>query len=291
MSILCIGSINIDHVYRVDQHPGAGETLSDQGYTLYLGGKGANMSLAAAAAGAAVRHVGAVGHEGLWCRDRLAAAGIGVADVAELETATGHAIIMVDAKGENIILIHAGANRALIEDQIATAIAGAAPGDWLSLQNETNLVPEAAARAQAAGLSVAYAAAPFDAEAAVAVLPYVDLLAVNQVEASQLAEAMGTPAEALPVPAVLITQGARGALYRDSAGTVTVDAFPATPVDTTGAGDTFAGYFLAALDSGASPAEGLRRSSAASAIQITRHGAADAIPDGIEVDQFLADRT
>lgn len=287
MSILCIGSINIDHVYRVGRHPAPGETLSDKGHAVHLGGKGANMSLAAAAAGARLRHVGAVGAEGTWCRDRLAVAGVDVSAVVEVDGATGHAIIMVDDAGENIILIHAGANRALTEAQIEGAIASASPGDWVLLQNETNLVPFAARAARAAGLKVAYAAAPFDAEAAREVLPHVDLLAVNEVEAAQLADALGTTAETLPVPAVLVTMGAEGAHLTQAGEIFEVSAFPVTPVDTTGAGDTFLGYALAALDAGSAPADALRRAAAASAIQITRPGAADAIPTAAEVDAFL----
>lgn len=287
MSILCIGSINIDHVYRVEQHPLPGETLSDRGHAVYLGGKGANMSLAAAAAGAEVRHVGAVGSEGGWCRDRLANADIDVSAVVEVEDATGHAIIMVDDAGENIILIHAGANRALKKSQIEAAIAEAKPGDWVLLQNETNLVRFAAETARVGGLKVAYAAAPFDASAARDVLPHIDLLAVNEVEAAQLAETMGTAVDTLPVPAILVTMGAQGARLTQEGEMFEVSAFDVIPMDTTGAGDTFLGYTLAALDAGSSPTDALRRSSAASAIQITRPGAADAIPSGPEVDAFL----
>lgn len=290
MSILCIGSINIDHVYRVARHPAPGETLSDRGHAVHLGGKGANMSLAAVAAGASVRHVGAVGSEGLWCRDRLDMAGIDVAAVAEVEGATGHAIIMVDDAGENIILIHAGANRALTEAQIEAAIAKAKPGDWVLLQNETNLVSFAAETARETGLKVAYAAAPFEAGAARAVIDNVDLLTVNAVEAAQLAEALGTTPDELPVRSCLITRGADGATYHSSIGALDTPAFNVTPVDTTGAGDTFTGYFLAALDGGEAPHAALRRASAAAAIQITRPGAADAIPSGSEVDAFLEDQ-
>ncbi|MFK7942040.1 MAG: ribokinase [Paracoccaceae bacterium] len=290
MSILSIGSINIDHVYRVSHHPHPGETLADQGYASHLGGKGANMSLAATLAGARVAHVGAVGSDGLWCRDRLAASGVDVSGVAEIEVATGHAIIMVDDAGENVILIHAGANRVLTEAQIETAVSQAAPGDWLLVQNETNLVGFAAKLARETGLNVAYAAAPFDTAMAREVLPYVDLLAVNSIEASQLAEALGARPDALPVPAVLVTCGAKGARFRDRQGSYEVDAFAVKPVDTTGAGDTFFGYFLARLDEGFEPEEALLHASAASAIQITRHGAADAIPASSEVNTFLADQ-
>lgn len=289
MTILNIGSVNIDHVYRVARHPAPGETLFDEGYAVYLGGKGANMSLAACLAGAPVAHAGCIGTEGGWCRDRLAAAGVDVTDLLEVGVATGHAIIMVDTAGENIIVVHSGANRALTETQIEAAIARCKPGDWLLLQNETNLVPFAAHTARAAGMRVAYAAAPFDPVATSDVLPHADLLAVNEIEAEQLAEHLDLSVADLPVPAVLVTLGAAGASYRDASGILRTPAYEVIPVDTTGAGDTFLGYFLGGLDGGSPPESALQRAAAAAAIQITRPGAADAIPQGAEVDAFRAE--
>lgn len=285
--ILGIGSINIDHAYRVASHAAPGETISDLGYLRGLGGKGANQALAASLAGADVRFVGAIGDDGIWCRDRLGAAGIDVTAIAEVEQATGHAIIMIDDAGENLIVIHGGANRSLTEYQIADAIDRASPGDWVLLQNETNLVAMAARAARNAGLKVAYAAAPFDAQTATAMIDNVDLLAVNEIEAAQLAAHLGRPIDRIDVPGLLITRGSKGASYRTAEGEVAVDAFEVTPVDTTGAGDTFLGVFLAALDAGSGSEVALTRAAAAAAIQVTRPGAADAIPDMSEIDRFL----
>jgi ribokinase len=211
MTILNIGSVNIAHVSRVPHHPAPGETLAASDYQVFLGGKGANMSLAAAMAGAEVRHAGAIGAEGAWCRDRLDKAGVDVSEIVTVGAATGHAIINVDDAGENVIVIHAGANRALTEVRVDAAVARCAQGDWLLLQNETNLVPYAAKAAKSAGLSVAYAAAPFDPDATAEVLPYTDLLALNAIEAGQLAAHLGVAEDVLPAPEVLITRGAEGA--------------------------------------------------------------------------------
>lgn len=290
MSIVNLGSINIDHVHRVARLPGAGETVIDTGYAPGLGGKGANQSLAAARAGARVIHVGAVGPDGGWIPPRLAAAGIDVGGIATVKAATGHAVVLVDDAAENAIVIHSGANHALTPAQIEAALAGTKPGDWLLAQNETNLVAEAFAMARARGLRTAYAAAPFDPEVTAALLGSVDLLAMNEVEATQLAAHMGMAAEALPVPELLVTLGARGARHR-AGGTVTeVPAFPVTPVDTTGAGDCFLGYFLAARDAGVAPEAALRRATAAAAIKVTRPGASDGIPAADEVTEFLRER-
>ncbi len=290
MTIFNLGSINIDHVYRVAHLPGPGETVSDLGYAQGLGGKGVNQSLAAAAAGARVHHIGAVGADGAWIVERLAAAGVDVADLATVAAATGHAVVCVDAGGENQIVIHGGANRALTVEQIDRALARARPGDWFLAQNETNLIAEGFARAQALGLKTAYAAAPFEAATAAGLIGSVDLLAVNEVEAGQLAAHLGTAVDTLPVPELLVTLGARGARYRARETVCEVAAFPVTPVDTTGAGDTFLGSFLAARDGGAAPEAALRQAAAAAALQVTRPGAADAIPAADEVAAFLAER-
>jgi len=290
MTIFNLGSINIDHVHRVARLPGPGETVADRGYASGLGGKGVNQSLAAAAAGARVHHIGAVGAADGWIVERLAAAGIDVGDLALVAAATGHAIICVDAAGENQIVIHGGANRALTLEQIDRALARARPGDWFLAQNETNLIGEGLARARASGLRTAYAAAPFEAAAVAGLIGSVDLLALNEVEARQLAAHLGTAAEALPVPELLVTLGARGARWRAGGTVCEVAAFPVTPVDTTGAGDTFLGVFLAARDGGAGPEAALGRAAAAAALQVTRPGAADAIPTAPQVAAFLAER-
>ncbi len=290
MSIVNLGSINVDHVHRVAHLPAPGETIADTTYAMELGGKGANQSQAAARAGARVMHVGAVGPDSGWITGRLAAAGIDVAGITTVDAATGHAVIFVDAAGENVIVIHGGANRALTEAQVEMALARARPGDWFLAQNETNLVAEGLALAKARGLRTAYAAAPFDPATAAGLLDSVDLLAVNEVEASQLAAHLRVPAKALPVPEVVVTLGARGARHLAGGAVSEVPAFPVTPVDTTGAGDCFLGTFLAARDAGASPAVALRRAAAAAAIKVTRRGASAGIPTADEVTAFLAER-
>jgi len=234
--------------------------------------------------------VGAVGPDGGWIAPRLAQAGIDVGHIATVEAATGHAVVLVDDAAENAIVIHGGANRALTEAQIATAVAAAQRGDWFLAQNETNLVAEGFALAKARGLRTAYAAAPFDPTITAGLIGSVDLLAMNEIEAAQLAAHMGIAAEALPVTELVVTLGARGARL-SAGGTVTeVPSFPVTPVDTTGAGDCFLGYFLAARDAGAEPEEALRRATAAAAIKVTRPGASEGIPTAAEVTAFLKER-
>lgn len=285
-----VGSINIDHHYRVSHLPQPGETLRALDYRASLGGKGANQAIAAARAGAAVHMIGAIGDDGAWTLERLAAEGISVTGVARLQGATGHARIEVDVRGENRIVLHGGANRQLELGAVRTALARARPGDWLLLQNETSLVVETARLARALGLQVAYSAAPFDASAVAEVLPQVDLLAVNEIEAGQIEAQLGRSLADIGLPLWLVTAGARGARLQGSGAAFDQPAWVVDPVDTTGAGDVFLGYLVAALARAATADEAMRQAAAAAALQVTRPGAADAIPLRTEVLAFLQSR-
>lgn len=287
MAIWNLGSINIDMVYALPHMPAPGETLAATSFEQGLGGKGANMSVAAARAGAHACHIGAVGAEGKWCVDRLTEYGVDTRHITMGEIATGHAIIAVDPAGENQIILFPGANRVLSADQIGQALSSANAGDILLMQNETNMQAEAAKIGRDLGLRVAYAAAPFDADAVQAVLPYIELLFLNEVEAAQLQEATGKAPQDLGVADVIVTLGAKGARHfngRD--GSVSdVPALKVTPVDTTGAGDTFTGYVLAALDRGLPMPQAMAQAARAGALMVMRHGAADVIPDLKEVQE------
>lgn len=288
MTLFNLGSINIDNFYRVPHMPVPGETLTADDHLVGLGGKGANQSVAAARAGTDVVHIGAVGPDGQWCLQTLQGAGVDIAQVTSLTVATGHANIVVDQDGENQIILYSGANHALTPDQIEAALANGLPTDTLILQNETNMIVEAAKLARARGVRVVYSAAPFVAEDAKAMLPHTDMLVLNQVEATQLTDALGKTIADLNVPVVLITKGAAGAVWiENGVETAQVPAFPVTPVDTTGAGDCFIGYVAAGLDQGMMPEQAMRLGAAASAIKVTRFGTADAIPSRDEVDHFL----
>ena len=282
-----LGSINADHVYAVPHIPAPGETLAATALTYGLGGKGANMSVAAARAGARIAHLGAVGVDGGWMVERLESYGVDCAHVQRREGPSGHAIIAVDARAENAITLFPGANREIDLDAVKQALDKADPGDLLITQNETNGQVEAAAQARARGLRVVYAAAPFEAGAVRAVLPHLDLLVLNEVEAQQLSQALGTPIEELPVPQVVVTLGAAGCDWIETATGARhhVDAPRVEAVDTTGAGDTFTGYLLAGLSEGLEMPAALKLATRAGALKVGRHGAADAIPSREEVAQ------
>lgn len=288
MAVFCFGSINIDHVLSVPHLPGPGETLTATESRVNLGGKGANQSVAVARAELGVRHVGAVGQDGQVVLSRLSAFGVDTSHVAMVEAPTGRADIRVETGGENSIVILPGANAAQSREMINRAIATASPGDLWLMQNETDLQIEAALAARQAGLRVVYSAAPFDAAAVRAVLQDVSVLLMNRIEADQLIAALGCDLHALPCQAVAVTLGADGVAWyaSGSADPLRIAGRPVTPVDTTGAGDTFAGYLAAGLDQKMEIGAALRRANAAAALACTRAGAAEAIPSLEDVRRF-----
>lgn len=289
MTIYNLGSINADHFYQVPHLPEPGETLAADAFSTGLGGKGINQSVAAALAGSKVVHIGAVGPDGQWAVDRIAGFGVETQHIQTVETPTGHAIINVDTKGENAIVIFSGANNCQSVTQIEQVLSGADKGDILLLQNETTLQAEAAKIAYDRGLKVIYSAAPFSVEAVKNVMKYVTILMMNQVESEQLCAGLETDLASLPVSEIIVTKGSNGAMWLqpETGETSYTPSFPVKPVDTTAAGDTFAGYVAAGLDQGMNVQDAMRRASAAAALKVTRKGTADVIPSVDEVANFL----
>jgi ribokinase len=284
-----LGSINIDNFYEVPHLPRAGETLAARSYGFGLGGKGANMSVAAARAAARVSHIGAVGDDGRWTRERMMEYGVDIPHVARIEAPTGHANIVIDPQGENSIVLFHGANVELTEAIIGGALTEASPGDYLLMQNETNGQEYAATTAQALGLRVVYAAAPFEAAAIARLSGKINLLVLNEVEAEQLEVATGKAAGALGIDDVVITLGAQGCKWVSNTSEKHFDAYPADVVDTTGAGDTFTGYLVAGLDRGMDMETSIDLALKAASLMVARRGTADVIPDLKEIqDQFGA---
>lgn len=283
--IVCLGSLNLDHVYRVEHFVRPGETLSSTGYSVGCGGKGLNQSIALARAGAPVMHAGKIGHDGAMLRDTLARSGVDVSLVTEGETPTGHAVIQVDAKGENAILLFGGANREITEKEIDSALA-ATQGGFLLLQNEINSIDLILRKAHERGIPVAFNFAPFDpADAKTLPLGLLSFLIVNEIEGAGVAgvEEPGAILAALksayPKCRVILTLGKSGSAFLgDDGAMVTIPPYPAEVVDTTSAGDTFIGYLFAGLLEGMTLQPAMELATRASAITVSRPGAADSIP-------------
>lgn len=285
-----LGSINLDYVYDVPRFPKPGETLPALATRRALGGKGANMSIAAVRAGAQVRHIGAVGRDGIWARDALARYGVDIANVAIVDDVTGHAIVVVEQTGENAILIVPGANRALTEGQIASALSSARANDILLVQNETNGQDHALRLARDKAMIRLYTAAPFDETALLNALPMTDILVLNEIELVQLQAATGKDPGEFGVGCVIVTRGAEGARLWQPSKSAEPEDIPAPQVavvDTTGAGDTFTGFLAAALCTGFDTEEAVRHAVAAASLKVARKGVADAIPTMEDVLAFL----
>ncbi len=285
MRILTFGSINIDYVYRVPQIVQPGQTLSCRSLQVLPGGKGANQSVAAARAGAAVWHAGLVGEDGGWVLQRLAALGVdcGLAAVVP-GMRTGNAFIQVDDAGENSIGLAPGANHALTRAHIDDVLGRFGKGDVLLAQNETSEVPYMIGRARRQGLTVVFNPAPMTDDVRSGLLDEVDTLVVNETEGRALT-GKTTDDEvlrALPVRECILTLGGRGARFR-GARRIDVPAEPVAVVDSTAAGDTFLGYFVAARSEGQPLEACLALACRAAALCCTRLGAMEAIPDRAEV--------
>lgn len=281
------GSINIDHVYRVPHLVTPGETLSSSSYQQVLGGKGANQSLAMARAGGRVSHWGRVGEADRWTLDILAAAGVDIGAITVSEQPSGHALIQVDDDGENAIIVHPGANHGFSDDAIDTLIGSARPGDTLLLQNECNGLARVMLAAREAGLEIAFNPAPMSADVIRLPLESCGLLFVNRGEAAALAGLPEhSPPQALieslakrwPDTRLVLTLGGDGVCYRDHEQRVRLPAYRVEAVDTTAAGDTFIGYFMAAWQAKSDIETCLRHATAASALCVQRPGAAPSIP-------------
>lgn len=297
--ILVVGSINADDAIRLERFPGPGETVSARTLTSALGGKGANQAVAAARAGAEVRMVGAIGAaDGDSLRGALEADGIDTSGVVSRPgTPSGRAIVLIDDEAENSIVVVPGANADIPAEAVKTACATLGVGDVLLLQHEVPIETSrlAAALGREAGATVVWNAAPAPTDLG-QLVDDIDLLLVNEHELAAIAALLrvdGTELDdliagvaAASTTDVICTLGAAGAAYRVAGESGVVAARRVNAVDTTAAGDTFAGY-LAALHP-LPLADRLRRALDAASLAVTRNGATPSIPHRTEVEQLAS---
>ena len=294
MKVLCFGSLNIDYVYSVPHFVKAGETLSSSSLNIYSGGKGLNQSIALARAGIEVYHAGAIGTDGMFLLEELKKSGVNTQYVKILnDIKTGHAIIQTNTEGNNSILLYGGANQQITKAQIDETLKNFSKGDALVIQNEINQLPYLVEQAKAKGLVVVLNPSPMH-ENLFQLLPYVDYLILNEIEASQFLNLkeneIQDPAQMaknlnlkIPKTKIILTMGENGSLYFDGKELVRQEAEKVDVVDTTAAGDTYTGYFLAGILKGESLEWSMKLATKASAISVTRHGAAPSIPKLDEV--------
>lgn len=292
MKVINFGSINIDHVYEVEHFVRPGETLRSNSYRIFSGGKGANQSLSLARAGARVLHAGKIGDEGRWLLEKLQQSGVDTSLSEIVDAPTGHALIQVNTKGENAIIIHAGANETVTDNDIDRVLARADKGDCLLVQNEINFVDKIIQKAKEKGLLVVFNPAPMNEAVKDYPLDLVDIFIINEVEGEILTEQSDSKdivqsmQKRYPQSKTVLTLGTKGLVYGDSTEVFSLPALNVKAIDTTGAGDTFTGYFLAELISGSNIEQCLKMGIKASALCVTRKGAGDSIPLRNEVEDF-----
>ena len=288
--ILVAGSANLDFVVRATHIPSPGETVLGRDFQTYPGGKGANQAVACARAGGASTHMLLGLGEDTFAtplENSLQGAGVHLHTVRTPGHPTGTAFICVSDDAENAITVAPGANAQLKAEHLPS-LQGFS---HLLLQLETPIdtVAAYAQAAKAQGLTVVLNAAPAQALPA-HLLNHVDVLVVNEGELASIAEHTGSIAECLDrvtVPTVVVTLGHHGSCARHAGGFTVQSAYPITPLDTTGAGDTFCGSLVAALSQGHTLAEALQLATAASALACTRAGAQSSIPHAAEVRDFM----
>ena len=294
MKIYNFGSMNIDNVYRVHHIVRPGETISSLGYQKNPGGKGLNQSIALAKAGMEVWHAGIAGKEdGDFLLDVLARSGVHTDLIGSCEGRNGHCIIQVDDEGQNCIFLFGGSNHAVTDEYIDSVMGQMQEGDLLLLQNEISGMDRILEKAKEKGLYVILNPSPMDEGLLSLDLGCVSMFLLNEVEGADLAgtsdpdQILAAMHEKYPGAEIVLTLGSEGAVYSGKYGTFRQKAFTVKAVDTTAAGDTFTGYFIREYFETKDPAGALRLAAKASAIAVTRPGAAVSIPLRSQVSQGL----
>ena len=293
MKILNFGSCNIDYVYEVEHIVQRGETLAAEKLSIFPGGKGLNQAIAMAKAGAQVYFAGCIGEDGTMLESVLKQAGVDIHNLLSVREPTGQAIIQVDKNGENSIVIYRGANGAVTKEYIDKVMEQFDRDDILLLQNEISNLLYLVEKATEKGMKIILNPSPFESVLKSINLNNLYCIVLNETEAVQWTGSQ-EPDDFLllarkehPQLQVVLTFGENGSVFLKNGEIYRQQAFNVSAVDTTAAGDTFTGYFVAGLYSGLEITEILRRSAAAAAIAVSKKGASSSIPTYEEVEQQI----
>lgn len=292
MKIYNLGSLNIDYVYSVEHFVRAGETLSSDSMKIFPGGKGLNQSIALARAGIKVIHGAVLGNDGQFLRETLAESGVDVSRIKMVDSATGHAIIQVDRLGQNCIILFAGTNHCISDNYISEFFADATNNDIILLQNEVNNLNKIFKVASIKGMQIAFNPSPFNKTISELPLKNVKWWFCNEVEGEVLfgsnnpEEIAENFRKKYPESNLILTLGKDGCMFVSKNEKIYQPIFEVPVVDTTAAGDTFTGYFLASIVSGETIGKALETASKASSITVSRAGASVSIPYSDEVENY-----
>lgn len=297
MKILNFGSLNIDYVYSLNHFVQKGETITSDKLNVFAGGKGLNQSIALSRAGGNVYHAGAIGADGVFLEEVLNEAGVDTRFLMKYEDVrTGNAIIQKDRGGDNCIILYGGANQAITKEMADEVLSAFGEGDWLFLQNEISEIPYIVEKAHERGMRIVLNPSPMNEKILRINLNYIDCFILNEVEAHALvqkdvdkAALLNQLKERFPHAEIVLTLGEKGSVYAGAEGIAEQKAYQVATVDTTAAGDTFTGYYMAGRLQGESVKEALDMASRASAIAVSKKGAAPSIPKRDEVLHFTAE--
>ena len=298
MKILSFGSLNIDYVYSVPHFVKKGETLSAKELNVYTGGKGLNQSIALARAGVETYQAGAIGTDGMFLLEQLKEAGVKTDLVKILDDVrTGNAIIQNDDEGDNCIVLFGGANQAITKEQVDEAFKDFTNEDYLLIQNEINELSYIVETAKEEGMKIILNPSPMNEKIMKLPLDQIDYFILNEIEAMQILE-MDKPEEIdgkyiasllherFKDATIVLTLGSEGSVCISDDEYVEQSIYKVKAIDTTAAGDTYTGYFIAGILNGKTIKESMDIASKASAIAVTRQGAAPSIPVLEEVEEY-----
>ncbi len=289
MKILNFGSLNIDHVYGVKDFVKPGETLLSHTYHLYHGGKGLNQSIAIAKTGLPIYHAGQVGYDGDSLIQTLKEANVNTTYINKAEGASGHAIIQVNEKGENCIILHGGQNQNITKDYIDHVISNFDEDDLLVLQNEINNIDYIMHCAKKKKMKIIFNPAPINTQIDDYPIECTDYLICNEIEAKHFAKeddlekTLEKITHKFKNTTVILTAGANGVYFKSKDKTQHIPSKKVNVVDTTSAGDTFIGYLLYGIFNNHTIEKSIELATTAAAISVTRKGAAESIPEIKEV--------
>jgi ribokinase len=292
MKILVYGSLNIDLVYTVDHIARPGETIASAALEKSAGGKGANQAAALAKAGMETYMAGKIGADGHFLLELLGSYGVNTEKVTVYPGVTGQALIQLDRAGQNSIILYAGGNGEIREDEIPGALNSFGQGDAILLQNEIPQTGAIMEKAKERGMKIFLNPSPYDEKIEKLPLGLVDLFFVNEIEAAALAGETTDTALPLildrlstrfPTAEIILTAGRDGAYYGFGKIRERGEIIDLPVADTTGAGDTFTGYYIAAREKRISVPEALRLACKAASIAVSRKGAMQSMPFQNEV--------
>ncbi len=292
MKILNIGSLNIDYVYGVDHILAPGETISSSGMDIFAGGKGLNQSVALAKAGANIFHGGIIGEDGQIFLDVCEKYGISTKYLKKENGKSGHTVIQVDKNAQNCILLYGGTNQCFTKEIIDSILIDFGKDDLLLLQNEVNMLPYIIDTAYEKGMNIILNPSPFNEKLNDCDLEKISVFLLNEIEGEQITsftnadDIIKAMISRFPNAKIVLTLGHEGVMYAHKDEVYKQGIYKVEAVDTTAAGDTFTGYFLAGINEGMSVPDVLKMCVKASAIAVSRKGAVSSIPTKDEVLNF-----